>query len=396
MCGLSPAYRIYLTPGSGTQRKQTYYICGMLDTITSPTLLIDKAKVLRNVAAMADRAHRHGLALRPHFKTHQSRTVGEWMRPYGIDEISVTSLRMARDFAAHGWPKITIAMPANRREFQQINALNRVSEISLFLTDPDTAAVLAEEISVPLSYFIELDAGYGRSGVHIKDLETVSAVINAAGNHRFRGFYVHSGHTYDAGEPEDIRRVHNELLLSIRSLQAALREEAGKLPEGSARDYFMEPSEIAIGDTPACSTQEAFTGVTSIGPGNFVYYDLVQAGLGACSTDDIAVCLAAPIVQVIPKRGEAIVHAGWVQLGKDKLPDGTHGRLVRLLDNGKWTNPIPGAAVVKLSQEHGTLSIPNSELAKLRPGDLIGIMPVHACALVHGMRATGEERVISG
>ena len=366
----------------------------MLNTITSPTLLISEARVRNNIQRMADRAARHNLALRPHFKTHQSKEVGQWFKELGIEEISVTSLRMAKEFADHGWPKITIAMPVNPREFIELQALSGQSRISVFLADSGTAQRMNEELLNQLPYFIELNEGYNRTGIPAGDLDTITAIIEAAGHHRCRGFYVHSGHTYDAPDAAAIKQIHLELLSKIAGLKKAIRDAAEKLPAGLARDRFIEPFEFSIGDTPACSTQEDYTGLTSIGPGNFVYYDLVQAGLGSCSTADIAVCLAAPVVQVFPGRGEAIIHGGWVQLGKDRLPDGTYGRIVHLKEDGNWRTPIAGASMIKLSQEHGTLRLPPEGLSDLRPGDLVGVLPVHACAMVHGMRATGEERVI--
>lgn len=366
----------------------------MLDTITSPTLLISKSRVIGNIARMAERAKRHGLALRPHFKTHQSQDIGKWFEAYGVEEISVTSLRMAREFAGFGWPKIIIAMPVNPRELSAIAALTRTSEISVFLSDQTTAGRMKDELPAPLPYFIELNAGYGRTGVSVEDVQTIVAIIEAAGHHYCRGFYVHSGHTYDAGSREEIDQIHTGLMAKLARLQKDIQAAVAHLPSGHARERMIEPFEYAIGDTPACSTQEDFTGITSIGPGNFVYYDLVQAHLGSCSADDIAAYLAAPIVQVFPERGEVVIHGGWVQLGKDHLPDGTYGRLVHLRPDGSRSSVIPNAAVVKLSQEHGTLRLPADELAKFKPGDLIGVLPVHACALVHGMRATGEQRIV--
>jgi D-serine deaminase-like pyridoxal phosphate-dependent protein len=366
----------------------------MLTTITSPTLLICEAKVRRNLQQMADRAKRHKLAFRPHAKTYQSQDVSNWIRELGVEEISVTSLRMANEFIEWGWEKLTIAMPTNPREFPEIKSLASKATISLFLTDKETALRMSREIPSPLGYFIELNAGYGRSGVDIKDLKTVTGIIEAAGHHHCRGFYVHSGHTYDALNQEEVTRIHKELLGKVAVLKAEIPNLAQSLIPGLVRGRLEQIFEFSIGDTPACSIQEDFTNITSIGPGNFVYYDLVQAGLGSCTTDDVAVCLAAPVVQVLPERGEAIVHAGWVQLGKDRLPDGTYGRLVRLSEDGSWSDIISDAAVIKLSQEHGTIRLPPAKLAELKSGDLVGILPVHACATVHGMRATGEQRII--
>jgi len=371
----------------------------MLNEITSPTLLISEQKVRDNLRRMAERAERHGLALRPHFKTHQSAIVSEWLRDYGVREVSVTSLRMAREAAAAGWEGITVAMPLNPREIGGLSDLASKSAVSVFLTDPVTAATLAREATRPIRYFIEVDAGYGRSGVPIRAVDTLRRIITAAGAEGFRGFYVHSGHTYDAVSSQQINEIHQKLLIAVAELRAAFSE--------------WEHLEIAIGDPPACSSQEDFQGITSIGPGNFVYYDLVQADLGVCQLADIAVCLAAPVVQVFPERGEAIIHGGWVQLGKDQLSDGSYGKVVLLGANGGWSIPTSvagprtsldassvagaaaGAKVIKLSQEHGTIRLPRNRLEQLQPGDLVGILPVHACATVHGMRAAGQQHLLS-
>lgn len=350
----------------------------MLHNITSPTLLINENIVKANLTRMADRAARHRLAFRPHFKTHQSEIVGEWCRELGITEITVTSYRMAAEFAAQGWRKITIAMPVNPREFALLAALAETVELSVFVVDAQSAA----ELPIGVKYYIETDAGYGRSGVSWEDTKYMKRIIAAGGATRFRGLYVHSGHTYDAGGKTNIAPIHQEFLQRIN-------ETVEKLDLDSSY-------EVAMGDTPAASTQEDFRGITSLGPGNFVYYDLTQVAIGACEVADIAVCLAAPVVQVHHTRNEAIIHAGWVQLGKDQLPDGTYGKIVLLNADGSWGEPLKNAFVYKLSQEHGTLKIPKKIIAGIKTGDLLGILPVHACATVHGIRATGSQLVVNG
>lgn len=348
--------------------------------MASPTLLIAKDKVLTNLKRMTERARRHGVELRPHFKTHQSKEVAAWIKASGVGEIAVTSLRMAREFATGRWQGITIAMPLNPGELAEINQLAETVPLSVFINNPQTANLLRTDGHANIRCFTELDAGYGRSGIKFWDQQRLSALLRAVGKDRFRGYYVHSGHTYDAKDQDTIRDIHQELLRAIMRVKSY--------------DFVPENCAFAIGDTPACSTQEDFSGVTSIGPGNFLYYDLVQAGLGSCTPGDIAICLAAPVLEVNTDQQRVLLHAGWVQLGKDQLPDGTYGRLVRLNADHSWNaNEIIGK-MVKLSQEHGTAEISDIVLSGLSPGDMVGILPVHACATVHGMRATGPQKII--
>ena len=72
---------------------------------------------------MAAKAQRHKLKFRPHFKTHQSATIGNWFRDAGVKAITVSSVSMAWYFADNGWDDITIAFPVNVLEISEINSL---------------------------------------------------------------------------------------------------------------------------------------------------------------------------------------------------------------------------------------------------------------------------------
>ena len=349
----------------------------MLTTLTSPTLLISRRRYRVNLDRMLGRARRHGVELRPHFKTHQSATVSTDMLERGLRETTVTSLRMARQARAFGWPATTIAMPLNPRELPELRDFRATGEVSVFLADEEVAATFARQIGAECRYFIELDAGYGRTGVPAGEISRLRSIIGAAGPERFRGFYVHSGHTYDVRGRTAITRIHRHLL----GVVATLRSKFSDFPD----------LEFSVGDTPACSTQEEFRGLTSIGPGNFIYYDLVQETIGSNRREDIAVCAALPVLQVAPERGEVVVHGGWTQLGKDRHADGHHGLAVRLEEDGSWDGSRVLGKVTKLSQEHGTIVLEAAASGTIRAGEIIGVLPVHACAVVHNMRYVHRE-----
>ena len=353
----------------------------VLSQLTGPTLLISERRVRSNLTRMQARAVRHGLELIPHAKTHQHATVSRWLQEDGVAETTVTSLRMARECANHGWTRMTIGMPLNVHELPALNELAKALALTVFLTDAMTATTFNKRADPSVGFYVEVDAGYGRSGVPCADVRALRCIIDAGGRDRWRGFYVHSGHTYDARGKADVATVHRQLLARV----AELRREFGA-------DFRM-----AIGDTPACSTQEKFTGISSIGPGNYVYYDLTQAVIGSCAVEEIAVCAALPVLQVKSESGEVIVHGGWAQLGKDHLPEGSYGRVVKIDQRGYWTLLNAADRVTKLSQEHGTLRLTPSSLAtlNLHAGSWIGVLPVHACATVHGMRLAGEQRIVS-
>ena len=354
----------------------------MLDlaSITSPTLLLDEQKCRANIQRMADKARRRGLALAPHFKTHQSAQVGAWYRDYGIDAITVTSVKMAHYFAQHGWQDITIAFPLNVRELPAVAELAQQIRLTVFINSEATAQRVAQKpLDAPLHFYIEIDAGYRRSGVPYDSAEAVQQVLNvtdSVGRLQFVGFYTHAGHTYDVASTDQVAHIHQESLSRLARLKEAFQKRYPSL-------------QLSLGDTPACSLEEDFAGVSVIRPGNFVYYDLKQHSVGSNTIDDIAICLACPVVSVHPEQREAIVHGGWVHLGKDSLSDEggtTHFDRVVLLSEDGWSVPTEGAYVKKVSQEHGVISLLKSMVNELQVGDLVGILPVHACATADTMR----------
>ena len=101
--------------------------------ITGPTLLVNKEICLRNIEKMAMLAKQHRMKFRPHFKTHQSAKIGEWFKLFGVEAITVSSVKMAEYFANNGWKDITIAFPVNLLEIKDMNHITG-QEITLMYT----------------------------------------------------------------------------------------------------------------------------------------------------------------------------------------------------------------------------------------------------------------------
>ena len=341
-------------------------------SITRPTLLLHQQTCEANIRKMLTKAEKNNVQLIPHFKTHQSTRVGEWFRKEGIHAITVTSVKMAAYFARNGWKDITIAFPVNVLETEQIEELAKKVDLKIFLNSISAAKILKEKVRSSLKFYIEVDMGDHRSGVDPEDLPTISEILELTKDSHlsFEGFYTHAGHTYNAATPKKVNEITASFQKKLQSLKRHFRDIYPQL-------------KLAFGDTPSCSISENLEGIDSIHPGNFVYYDLVQNSIGSNTFEEIAICLAVPVVSVHPGRQEVVVHSGWVHQGKDSLTDTegyTHYGLVVQLTEDKWTAPIQGGRVTKLSQEHGVLSLPEEMIGQVKVGDILGILPVHACA----------------
>jgi D-serine deaminase-like pyridoxal phosphate-dependent protein len=124
-----------------------------------------------------------------------------------------------------------------------------------------------------------------------------------------------------------------------------------------------------------------FTGIGELRPGNFVFYDLMQWKAGVCSFNQIGGIVVCPVVAVHTARNQAVLYGGAVHLSKDSISVDDRpvfGQLVTF-DGKGWSEPVPGAFVVSLSQEHGILEASAEVIGTLEPGMLAGIIPVHSC-----------------
>ncbi|QCR23126.1 alanine racemase [Pontibacter sp. SGAir0037] len=348
--------------------------------ITAPTLVLDKKKCLLNIERMVAKAKRNQVVLRPHFKTHQSAQVGEWFKAFGVTSITVSSLQMARYFASHGWKDIMVAFPANVLEIDLINELAAKITLHLVVVNPETVELLANRLHYPVKLWLKIDAGYRRTGLSPHDhpeLDQIIGSIDSGKYMTFGGFVVHDGHTYKQSTVGAIRTIHKTSVFLLQSLRGRYIKQYPDL-------------KLSIGDTPSCSVLENMEGVDEIRPGNFVFYDLTQQRIGSCSYEQIAVCMACPIVAKHPDRNEFIIYGGSVHFSKDSLltENGTFifGRVVDKNRNG-WSAPIEGAEVVALSQEHGTVRVSSEMFERYDIGDLMYVLPVHSCLTADAMRA---------
>lgn len=343
---------------------------------TYPYLLLDKKKCLDNIERMVLKAKRHNLKLKPHFKTHQSREIGEWFKGLGITACTVSSFQMAKYFASAGWTDITIAFPVSVYDLEEINNLSKNININIITSSYiNLSSFIKGNLYNKIGVYIELDCGYNRSGISISNTREIALMINQIDENKqlsFKGFITHTGNTYEAKSANEVEVIHRKVLKNLSQIKAFWKE--------SHPDII-----VSYGDTPSCSTSEDFWGIDEIRPGNFVFYDLTQVSIGSCNVNNIATALICPIVDVYPERNEAIIRGGAVHLSKDSilLSDGTKSFGTVCFFNGEtWENPTDELYLKSISQEHGIISSKGNEVLNLKPGQLVAILPIHSCLTV--------------
>ena len=362
-----------------------------MKNIIKPTLLLDKARVIGNIDRMLEKARKSGVRFRPHFKTHQSASVGDWFKQRGVESITVSSLDMAGYFAQHGWKDILVAFPVNILEIDKINALAGNFHLHLLVESLETVWFLEEHLDEgnEVSVWIKIDTGYRRTGLEycqFKRIVEVARRITDAKNLRLRGILTHAGQTYQARSKSGIEAIYMETVNRMRAVQAELEAKG------------FEKIEISIGDTPSCSVVKDFSAVDEIRPGNFVLYDVTQFTIGACREQEIAVAVACPVVAKHAERRELVIYGGAVHFSKEGISVSPGAAPIygyvagpilkpgQELSESGWGTRLEQTTVTRLSQEHGIVQTCEAVWQQIQIGDILLVLPVHSCLTVNLLR----------
>jgi D-serine deaminase-like pyridoxal phosphate-dependent protein len=351
-------------------------------TLTQPTLLLDENRCRANIERMWQKTREQAVVLRPHFKTHQSKTIGRWFRDCGTDKITVSSIGMAGYFASDGWNDITIAFPVNIRQVAEIEALSQKVKLGLLVVDAASIDFLGTHLRHEVSIWIKIDVGTHRTGLapgNIDEIERIIDRLKAYANLHFAGFLAHAGHSYQGRSVTEVQQIYDQ---SLATLVALKRKYNAVFPDLA----------ISLGDTPGASMVPHFGPVDELRPGNYVFYDLMQYEIGACTLDDIAVVMACPVVAVHPERKQWIIYGGAIHFSKDFLPmPGDRKCFGKMVDSNasSWsvTNVQDNPMLISLSQEHGIVQCDDHNFHQCKPGDITLWLPVHSCLTADAMGA---------
>jgi D-serine deaminase-like pyridoxal phosphate-dependent protein len=317
---------------------------------------------------MRRKAQESGVAFRPHVKTHKTVEVGRMQHGGSPGPITVSTMAEAEFFADDGFRDITYAVPIAPDKLERAATLaTRIERLSILIDSEVTLRAVeayATSLGVVFDAFLKVDCGYHRAGVDPESPDSARLAIAMGRSEavHFQGLLTHAGHSYNAPDATEIRRIAAEESASLTRFRALLAAEGlGEIVR-------------SIGSTPTASVVDQFTECEEVRPGNYVFFDAFQATIGSCRLDDVAVSVLTTVVGAYPERQSLIVDAGALALSKDAGPShiepGFGFGLVCDLD----LRPLP-MRIVALSQEHGKIetSVPVPVGTRLR------ILPNHSC-----------------
>ena len=337
----------------------------MLDSLPTPALVIDAEVARRNLRRMADYTRAHGLKLRPHTKTHKSRTIGRMQRELGAIGLTVAKpgeaavMAQVSDDVLMAYPAVDVARAAQLADLARTKAV-RVALDSTTAADVLSEAAIAAGASVGV--LVDIDAGLHRTGVQTPaDSLALAQHVSRKPGLRLDGIMFYPGHL----------GVRPELQPPLIDPINALLGEALSL----WRESGLDAPVISGGSTPTAFQSHLFEHLTEIRPGTYVFNDMNEVGVGHAGLEDCAARVVCTVMSTaVP--GQIVIDAGSKTLTQDRCgpaPDSGHGHVVEL----------PGARITKLSEEHGQVDVRECGGRIPKVGDRLTVIPNHICPCIN-------------
>ena len=340
---------------------------GLLDRVDTPAPIVVRDVMQRNIDRMQSFADEHDLDVRPHVKTHKCVEIGRLQIDAGAVGITAGNVGEAEVFAAAGFNDIFLAYPVwpSGTKGKRIRALAETTRLRVGVDNVAAIDALADAMGDEpdrLQVVVEIDCGARRSGA---PPEAAGDLALAAGK---RGLVPVGVYTYPG---------HGCFGADSRKPAAQDQEAALTTAVRSFADVGATAEVVSAGSTPTVAFSTGSV-ITEIRPGEYVFCDLDNARLGACTEDQIALFVAATVVSDwVPNQ--LILDVGTKALGREGNP-------------GKGYGGIAGrkAVLAKLNEYHGYLRVPPEE-ERPSVGTVLPVVPNHVCPVVNSF----EELIIT-
>jgi D-serine deaminase-like pyridoxal phosphate-dependent protein len=342
---------------------------GQVADLDTPAVTVRVDIMESNIRRVHGHLARHGIANRPHIKTHKIPALGALQMAAGAVGITCQKLGEVEVFTDAGVADDVLLTfnVIGRAKTERLAALSRRLRRLAVVFDNDVVArglseaARAHRIEVP--FLVECDTGFGRNGV--QSPEAALALARAAmalPGLRFEGLM-----TFPNREPDT--RLFLERALEL------FKQTGIPVPV------------ISGGGTPAIFTAQNLPMLTEHRAGTYLYNDCMVVASGTATWNDCAMRVRATVVSR-PTADRAILDCGTKVLTSDQYTVKGFGHVME----------YPDAAITSLSEEHGVVDLSR---CPRRPGvgEVVEVVPNHCCVVsnmvdeVYGVRGAEVESV---
>src|SRR5262249_41843792 len=224
--------------------------------LETPVPVVDLDRLARNLDQAAESATTHGLALRPHIKTHKSpRIASEQLRRGAVGLTCATAFEA--EVMSSVCDDILVAYPpVGMQRAHRLAALPETVKLTVALDSLaaiEDAAAAARDADRSIGVDVELDLGMHRLGVpKLDDAIALAKAVVERPPLQFEGIAFYPGHVR---EPVDAQQS------KLEALSCSVRDAINAFDRAGVR-----PTVVSGGSTPTLWKTHEIDGVTELRP----------------------------------------------------------------------------------------------------------------------------------
>jgi D-serine deaminase-like pyridoxal phosphate-dependent protein len=322
-----------------------------IDELDTPVPVVDLDIVEHNLAKMQAYCDGHGLALRPHIKTHKIPAFAHRQVELGAKGITCQKLGEAEVMIDAGLDDVLISYPlVGPAKAARLAELSRRAKLRVGLDSAlaiETVSAAARASNVPIGVLVEFDSGNQRTGVVSVDEALKLAIqVERTPGLRFDGLMTYPSTDATAAFVADARHAFSKAGVGI--------------------------AVVSGGGTPNAWRAHEIAGLTEVRVGTYIYHDRATVAAGAADFDECALHVHATVISR-PTPDRAVIDAGSKSLSSDRVDPAT----------GSGYGLIKGyedAVIERLNEEHGVIDVSRCT-RKPQVGERVQILPNHVCVV---------------
>jgi D-serine deaminase-like pyridoxal phosphate-dependent protein len=319
-----------------------------VDELETPVPVVDIDRLKANISRLQTYLNEHGIANRPHIKTHKIPEIARMQMDAGAVGITCQKVSEAEVMADAGFSDIFI--PYNIVGEKKLTRLMVLAKRVTVSVTADSAVVIrglsesAQRAGLTMSVLIECDTGLHRCGVQTpQEAAELARLIKQLPNLHFGGLM-----TYPTSDQTDI---------FVRETRALIASDG------------LQIERVSGGGTPAMWQVHEHPEVTEHRAGIYVYGDRLTLRSGAVTLDTCALKVHTTVVS------RPTLERGVLDAGSKSLSSDLHG-----LDGYGYICEYPDAKIYALSEEHGHVDF-SACARKPEIGERVTVIPNHCCTV---------------
>jgi D-serine deaminase-like pyridoxal phosphate-dependent protein len=335
--------------------------------LETPAVTVQLGIMEDNILRVQQYLDRHGVAFRPHIKTHKIPALGRLQMQAGAVGITCQKLGEVEVFADAGVADdvlLTFNIVGGAKTARLMSLIKRLKRLAVVIDNEVVARGLSDaaaEEGVDVRFLIECDTGMGRNGVR-----TPQAALDLARATMKLPRMLFEGLMTFPNRPPGTRDFFAQAL--------ALFQAAG-----------IPVPVVSGGGTPAIFSVQDFPMLTEHRAGTYIFNDVMTVASGTANWDNCAMRVRATVVSR-PTDARAVIDAGTKVLTSDQYTVKGYGHVLE----------YPEAVIPHLSEEHGVIDL---SACRDRPqvGEIVHVVPNHCCVVsnmvdeLYGVRAGQVE-----